>query len=477
MQKHLTGNRGKEVLRDCAVNYSVKIVLISLLVLIFTKTPLFGQDGFDKYGGWEKIRGNATGFFHCENINNRWWLITPEGNVFLSIGVCIARFDGDYSPKLGYSPYHRNVIRKYGNEVNWQRETLRRLKKWGFNTVGSWSTRFKVPEPRLPYVRTLTLGTSGATDWRKRTFPDVFDPKFQKGIEDALQKSQKFIKKLEKDPYLLGYFLDNEIRWGGKVLKDTLSKRHGKKAFVNLLRTRYGGDFSAYSAVWSVRAKGFDDLETMNLEDIIKPRVERKDQAAEDLLEMLRLIANRFFAITTKATRSSDKNHLVLGIRFLSETPKVVVEECGKFSDVVSINYYPVKFDKTKEKHHKKDPRLVYPDNWLADYYKVSGRPLLISETSFKAMDSGLLNKGGASVAVSTQQDRLELFKWFLSGISGSPYIVGYHWFQYMDQPKEGRFDGESNNFGLVSITDTPYKILTDEMQILNKKFYSMRVK
>ena len=41
----------------------------------------------DKYGGMSRIHFEATGFFRIEYTNGRWWLITPEGNAFLSFGL------------------------------------------------------------------------------------------------------------------------------------------------------------------------------------------------------------------------------------------------------------------------------------------------------------------------------------------------------------------------------------------------------
>jgi len=33
------------------------------------------------------VRGDATGFFHTQKIDDRWWLVTPEGNGFFGIGL------------------------------------------------------------------------------------------------------------------------------------------------------------------------------------------------------------------------------------------------------------------------------------------------------------------------------------------------------------------------------------------------------
>ena len=40
----------------------------------------------DKYGGTRALRFEATGFFRLEKAD-RWWLVTPEGNAFLSFGI------------------------------------------------------------------------------------------------------------------------------------------------------------------------------------------------------------------------------------------------------------------------------------------------------------------------------------------------------------------------------------------------------
>ena len=41
----------------------------------------------DAYGGWLGLSGKTTGFFHVEQLQNRWWLITPAGHAFYSLGM------------------------------------------------------------------------------------------------------------------------------------------------------------------------------------------------------------------------------------------------------------------------------------------------------------------------------------------------------------------------------------------------------
>ncbi|MGA8184747.1 MAG: hypothetical protein WB819_14025, partial [Terriglobia bacterium] len=46
---------------------------------------------------------------------------------------------------------------------------------------------------------------------------------------------------------------------------------------------------------------------------------------------------------------------------------------------------------------------------------------------------------------------------------------VGYHWFEWCDEPREGRFDGENSNYGLVNIHDQPYKQFVKAVQAANQ--------
>ncbi len=41
----------------------------------------------DQYGGWTGKQFEATGFFRAEHDGERRWLVTPDGNAFLSLGI------------------------------------------------------------------------------------------------------------------------------------------------------------------------------------------------------------------------------------------------------------------------------------------------------------------------------------------------------------------------------------------------------
>jgi agarase len=79
-----------------------------------------------------------------------------------------------------------------------------------------------------------------------------------------------------------------------------------------------------------------------------------------------------------------------------------------------------------------------------------------------------LPNTRGAGPIVKTQADRAAAFVRYATLALSKPNLVGYHWFEHADEPKEGRFDGENSNYGVVDIRDEPYRALTQAMTQLN---------
>ncbi|MBN2292959.1 MAG: hypothetical protein JXM70_11070, partial [Pirellulales bacterium] len=79
-----------------------------------------------------------------------------------------------------------------------------------------------------------------------------------------------------------------------------------------------------------------------------------------------------------------------------------------------------------------------------------------------RAADAGLPNSWPPIYpTLATQADRADAYEKRFRKMLSKHWIVGQHWFLYADQPAEGRFDGEDNNFGLISEKDVPYEELT----------------
>ena len=66
---------------------------------------------FDSFGGNLAIKGEATGFFHLEEIDGRHFLITPEGNGYRALGI---------------NHFHTMTSKDYDGAID-------NIKTWGFN--------------------------------------------------------------------------------------------------------------------------------------------------------------------------------------------------------------------------------------------------------------------------------------------------------------------------------------------------------
>ncbi|RLE88047.1 MAG: beta-agarase [Thermoprotei archaeon] len=415
--------------------------------------PRLWLDRYNLFGGHRGMCGfEQRGYFYIVEQDGRWWLVDPLGCAFISKGVNHISPHGDYAPSLGYSPYERAIKAKYGNFDAWLEVTVIRLRSWGFNTVGSWS--YEGLFSQMPYTVFLGVMASYGFDWVTGRVPDIFDPSFE---SHADRLAAEKCSPRARDPLLLGYFLDNELRWG----PDWRSPRHllddfmmlppaspGKRAAVEALLEAFGGNLERLS-----RELGLD----ASVEALLNYTGQLPSGGAFDEARriFLRRFAERYFSVAVRAVRRHDPNHLVLGVRFAGLPPREVLEVAGKYVDIVSINRY------TWSPHEP-------PINELRYVHDVTGRPVMVTEFSYKAMDSGLPNTKGAGEPVPTQRERAYLAAQYVLKIVELPYVVGYHWFQYMDQPKEGRFDGENSNFGLVRIDDEPWDLLTRVFTLVN---------
>ena len=108
----------------------------------------------------------------------------------------------------------------------WQTRTLDRLQAWGFNTIGNWSDPELGLNDRVPYTLPLSIvgdytSISTGTDWWGG-MPDPFDPRFAMATERAVAIAARDHR---DDPWLIGYFADNELAWPAPVMMQSRAMR------------------------------------------------------------------------------------------------------------------------------------------------------------------------------------------------------------------------------------------------------------
>ncbi|MDQ6646271.1 MAG: beta-agarase [Pseudomonadota bacterium] len=460
---------------------------------------------FDRYGGRLDVHGlDKTGWFHLQHSDGRWRLVTPEGHAFFSLGINAVvsdgarsyvqgrRFmfrdlpapDGEWatfyghgdnrrpdsgaSQGMGYNHgdwfdfYAANLYRVDGAKWQpaWRTRTLKRMQAWGFNTIGNWSDPALGQAHRLPYTRSVSITgdfanvSSGYDYWGR--MPDPFDPRFVQAADVAAAKASSEVR---DDPWLLGYFADNELAWAGigpqgrwGLAIGTLAgdaNSPAKQAFIAMLRKKYVAPQTLASA-WGI---ALDSWDALNATGFAAPLPNEAHPAiTDDYRDWLRRYADTYFRTAAEAIHRHDPHHLFLGGRFAVNTPEAVAA-CAQYCDVVSFNTY------TDLPQHGFDAAAM----------KALDKPVLIGEFHFGSDDRGPFGKGVASVA--SEQERGKAYARFIAAAVDNPQIVGAHWFQYTDQPVTGRLlDGENSHIGLVGITDIPFTGFVDDVRAANLK-------
>lgn len=414
-------------------------------------SPAFADAEHNGFGGWTGVQTEATGWFHAREIDGVWWIVDPVGNGFISKGVNHITYHGDHSPQLGYSPYEQHVNELYDTRGEWADAVVERLKRWGFNTVGSWSDEI-MRRQRMPYTMILNIGSRAGADWQRGVFPDVYSKRFRQ-MANHIALTQ--CKKRSDDVMLIGYYPDNELRWGpdwrsdNSLLIDFLlmeADEEGGEAARRFIQARYPS-VELFNRAWGLSLASWENLNSIQS----APPGEAREQDERDFL---RQTAEQYFRVCYEAIKKADPNHMLLGCRFAGYAPEEVLAAAGTYSDLISYNSYNV----------------LPPEDALKRVYETARKPVMLTEFSFKAMDSGLPNSKGAGKPVKTQADRAERFTAYVEALMKMPFCVGYHWFKYADQPAEGRFDGENSNYGLVTLKDRPWEELTAEMTETNRQ-------
>jgi hypothetical protein len=79
-------NQNMDPFSACTLAAST-IALVAFLGLFLSTATAVAGTGFDSFGGFKGLRGKRTGWFHVEQIEGRWYFVTPEGYGFFSLGA------------------------------------------------------------------------------------------------------------------------------------------------------------------------------------------------------------------------------------------------------------------------------------------------------------------------------------------------------------------------------------------------------
>jgi hypothetical protein len=387
----------------------------------------------------------AAAAFSISSERGQWSFVSPEGRPFFSLGVCVLtqgttkeQFDLE---NPGYAAWQH-----YPTPLAWADDTLRRVKSWGFTTVGGWGD-FKTlrgsREQTLLLTPVLHIGSTAGAPWW-----DMWDAGNLARMEEVARRE---ILPLREDPRVIGYYSDNELGWWNATLwKMTLEQPPSsgqRQRLIGLLRDTYDDDWRKLMEDFaSEKAENWRQLERGGMV-FMRPG----GNGIRVMRRFLGLLADRYYRLMRDLIRRYDPRALYLGDRYQSFYYPEVALAAARYVDVVSCNLNAAWNDGT------------FPRFQLETLHALTKKPILVSEFYLAAREnrSGNRNDQGVYPVVATQAERAVAARTTLEGLARLPYVLGADWFQYFDEPRHGREDGENFNFGLVDIHNRPYEELT----------------
>lgn len=265
-------------------------------------------------------------FFTLGRHKDRWWLITPEGVPFFTMGL------NHIDPASLRYPENIHIWRdKYGDNMKrWIKESVApNLKAWGFNSVG-WVQEVTVRKWRhsrsfthdeyqaldMPYCHLLPFTESH--QWEQHT--THYDYRSNEWKEWCDYVARSHCATLSEDPHLIGYFYSDCPCWV-----------HDRPANT-----------------W--RGPLFDP-------ERLSSKVGRNE---------LTELATLYYKTTHDAIRRYDKHHLILGDRYEANAPLPfeVIQAAMPYVDVLSFQDF-------------RDPV-----RHLSDWHRKTGKPVLLADAA-----------------------------------------------------------------------------------------------
>jgi hypothetical protein len=357
----------------------------------------------------------APGYIRVVQKDGAWWFEDGAGRRFFSLGVNCAGGCYGHAEDRPIVPSRRRWIAD-------------RLREWGFNTAGSWSSPslwddFYVADQIYPEFHEILHDVFDESLWRDRL------------TEQIGREVRTFVGRQN----FLGYFLDNEREWNAPEVFDFYLRlpggAPGSRAFIAFIKGYYRDDLSRLNAAWGTAYADFDQIAASGPLTPYPPAMQRGIVPA-----WRTAVAVTYYRRYVDTTRALDPHHLILGIRYRGVPDRDLFVTLSPLFDVNSVNDY------TRYGHLKP----VY-----AEFYRATGKPIMITEFSF----SGFPHPGQLSdlfIDVYGQDRRGRGYHKSVQQAARAPFIVGMHWFMWADYAEDAGPEGgypypPDRNVGLVS--------------------------
>jgi hypothetical protein len=382
-----------------------------------------GTDDFTYTGMYKHLRTDSTGFFYVKKIDDRWWMVDPDG--YAGINMAVTSFTGA-SIQNNYDLIRRNGYNGIGSFLANEDQTRDIYNSVNYNQF-SYTRRLNFflsyKNVRHNYYSTPT-SVRGSLDHIL-----VLDPKFAEYCDELAQAK---VLPYVDERYLLGWFTDNEINFNQDQLR-------------HLVRDLEPGDPSREAAMAFATSKGLTESDVINYTSKVTEAIKQ---------EFATLLAEHYYKTVSEAIRKYDPNHLILGSRLHGRPRAImgVVTASHKYMDVTSVNFYD-RFTPNEQ---------IALATWTQDH------PVIVGEVYIKDINAFNTSQPGAGWYVNSQAHRGYFYQNFALELLRNKCYVGWHYFRFQDDP--------DSNKGMVTSGNNPqeYVEMTAFMEELNKQVYRL---
>jgi len=426
----------------------------------------------DRFGGWKGKTFEATGFFRTEHDGERWWLVTPEGNAFISFGV------NHYHAGWWAQDYNRDHwVKIFGAarpfDAAWRTgfrdRALADCRRLGLNSLGIHTDERLLAAPYgpvLPYVRRYEpLLLSHYRKPSPEAYADVFSSEYEANCKAA---AREMAEPYANDPMILGYCMadvpamtDRDAEWHKgttwpRRLRNLGARAPGKQAYVDAMRERHA-DIAAFNTVYGTDCGSWDALlaaESWRPNARPANQTERDDNAA-----FLLLCVEKYYGVAKAALRRVAPNHLFLGdkVNANSDAFETIVSVTSRHTDVVNIQYY-APWEKQK----------ATMDRWSD---KV-GKPFLNGDSAFTCPTEDSPNPYGPHA--KDQAERAEWTRQFMEKATARPDVVGWHMCGIIDTSYKMPGKDKKQHQGLMTTHGDYYPEMESAVRDLSDRLYQI---
>ena len=441
------------------------------------------DDDRDRYGGWTGRRFQPTGFFRTELDGERWWLVTPEGNAFISLGI------NHYHYGWWLAPYNRDHwLKAFGAESGrdprfvegFRREAASDMAHLGLNTIGIHHEPpiLLEPTPIAPYV--ARYDPVDIPHWKNPgpdKFLDIFSPAFETHC-DAVARQR--VLPLVDDPFVLGFAMtdcpiltDHDARardqttfgalrpraaptWP-RVLRNLGPDAPGKRAWVDAMRELYRDKPAAFNTAYATEFPSWDALAAA---PDWRPHTDFANASEQrDNTEFLRRCTARYYRVAKSALRRYDDRHLFLGdkINANTDTLDTVLDITARYTDLVYYQAYG--------RYVTQEPIL---DRWSLRV----GKPFLNGDSTYSVASEMMPRPYGP--LASDETERAAWMRDFAEHAIARPDFVGWHICGMIDTWKTLADKAERQHSGLKTPTGEFYPETEATLQDVSQRLYEI---